>query len=71
MTDYIAELDERLQIAALWFQPPECRAPRVFDPARDSFDPEASPRFLGAPREQILDWLAEMCGPATPGESRS
>lgn len=64
MTDYIAELDESLQIAALWFKTPDSRAPRVFDPERHSFDPGNATRFLGASRQEILDWIASMCGPA-------
>ncbi len=64
MTDYIAELDEVQQIAAVWVKTPDCRGPRVFDPARDRVDPDAARMFFGASRDDILNWIHHrMAGP--------
>jgi len=59
MTDYIAELDEHREIAAVWVTEPDTRAPRVFDPRRHVFDPGRSIGFFGAPREAIEAWIRD------------
>lgn len=58
MNLYIAELDEKNCIAAVWVKTKDARGPRVFDPRKHSFDPETPSEFLGAPREEVVHWVA-------------
>jgi hypothetical protein len=57
ITYYVAETDGRNAIAAIWFKPKERKSPRVFDFARDSFDPDQPAEFSGASEAEITRWL--------------
>ena len=56
-THYIAETDGRNSIAAIWFKPKGRKSPRVFDVAKDRFDPNESAEFSGASEAEITRWL--------------
>ncbi len=57
ITHYIAETDGRNAIAAIWFQPKGRKSPRVFDVAKDRFDPNEAAEFSGASESQMTRWL--------------
>jgi len=56
-THYIAETDDRNAIAAIWLKPKGRKTPRVFDFAKDRFDPNEAAEFSGAPEAEITRWL--------------
>ena len=58
MTSYIAELDEKQKVAAVWVHDKAVRAPRVFDPKKHIFDAEQASGFFGASKEDIGNWIA-------------
>lgn len=58
MDTYIAELDDRHQIAAIWVKKKTARGPRVFDPKKHIFDPQSPSEFIGAAETDIVNWLA-------------
>jgi len=58
MPDYIAELDEKQDVAAVWVKEKSARAPRVFDPRKHIFDANKDSVFLGASEEKIMSWIA-------------
>jgi hypothetical protein len=57
ITHYIAETDGKNAIAAVWFKPKGRKSPRVFDVAKDRFDPSTSAKFSGASEAEITRWL--------------
>ena len=57
ITHYIAETDERNAIAAVWYKADGRIAPRVFDSAKDRFDPNQPAEFSGATGVEITRWL--------------
>ena len=59
MDCYIAELDEKSRIAAVWMTKKGARMPKVFDPHKHVFDPQATCNFVGAPKAEIVNWLQE------------
>lgn len=58
MDRYIAEMDETNRIAAVWVMKETARGPSVFDPRRHLFDAQRPAEFWGAPRKEIVRWLA-------------
>jgi hypothetical protein len=58
MTDYIAELDEKQNVAAVWVKEKLARGPSVFDPRKHIFDPNRNSVFIGASEEKIMSWIA-------------
>lgn len=58
MNIFVAELDEEHRVAAVWIKKKKARSPSVFDPNKHIFDPQISDEFSGAPREDIVRWLA-------------
>ncbi len=57
MDYYIAELDDKNRIAAVWVKKNTARGPRVFDPKKHIFDPQTASDFVGAPKTDIVRWL--------------
>ncbi|MEL6597647.1 MAG: hypothetical protein AAFQ47_17055 [Pseudomonadota bacterium] len=57
ITHYIAETDGRNAIAAIWFKTKGRKSPRVFDVAKDRFDPNEAAEFSGASEAEITRWL--------------
>lgn len=58
MTDYIAELDEKQNVAAVWVKEQSARGPSVFDPRKHIFDANKDSVFFGASKEKIMSWIA-------------
>jgi hypothetical protein len=58
MPDYIAELDEKQSIVAVWVKERSARGPRVFDPNEHIFDANTASGYFGAPKEKIAHWIA-------------
>lgn len=58
MADYIAELDEMQDIAAVWIKEKSARGPSVFDPRKHIFDANRPSEYFGAPKEKIMIWIA-------------
>lgn len=56
-TLYIAETDGKNSIAAIWFKAKGRKSPRVFDAAKDRFDPNEAAEFSGASEAEIARWL--------------
>jgi len=71
MTTYIAELDETLQVSAVWIKETSARAPRVFDPQRHAQIDATAAEFHGAPREKIQRWIARAQAASNDGLSRA
>ncbi len=59
MTQYIAELDESQQIAAVWVKEKAARGPSVFNPKKHTFTPAPDDIFSGAPKKLIGIWIAD------------
>ena len=59
MADYIAELDEMQNIAAVWIKEKSARGPSVFDPKKHIFDANRPSGYFGAPRVKIMNWIAD------------
>ncbi len=57
MDFYIAELDEASRISAVWIKLKKARGPCVYDPKKHIFDPRSPNEFVGAPKEDIVNWL--------------
>lgn len=57
ITQYIAEIDGRNAIAAIWFKAKGRKSPRVFDVAKDWFDPNEAAEYSGASEAEITRWL--------------
>lgn len=57
ITHYVAETDDRNAIAAIWLKPKGRKSPRVFDLAKDCFDPREPAQFSGASEAEITRWL--------------
>ena len=55
---YVAELDEERRVTPVWIKRPHARSPSIFDPRMHIFDPQGSDAFLGATREDIVNWVA-------------
>ena len=58
MDSYIAELDEASRITAVWVKKKNSRSPRVYDPQKHVFDPGLPNEFVGAPKNDIVNWLS-------------
>ena len=57
MDCYVAELDEKNSISAVWVKSKKTRGPSVYDPKKHIFDPNTPSEFLGAPKDDIVRWL--------------
>jgi hypothetical protein len=58
MTFYIAEVDEKQKIVAVWIKEKAARGPTVFDPQKHIFDANTASEYFGAPKEKIAHWIA-------------
>lgn len=58
MALFVAELDERGRIAAVWVKDSLARNPTIFDPKKHFFDKNLPSEFHGAPRAEMERWLA-------------
>lgn len=59
MTYYIAEIDEKQQITAVWVKEKTARGASVYDPNKHVFDSDSASGFFGASRRDIGNWLAK------------
>jgi len=60
MVDYIAEVDEKQNVSAVWVKTDKARSAKVFDPHKHIFDGDAVAGYFGAPREKIVSWIKSL-----------
>ncbi|WP_270727666.1 hypothetical protein [Shimia sp. Alg240-R146] len=56
-TLYVAETDEFGELACVWVRPKGAKSARVFNPSKDSYDPQKAANFSGSAAANIIGWL--------------